>query len=125
MTTTITVCTTCRQPHLREAKEGAPCGEAMLEAVRAAATRAGDPVRVRGTACLMGCGHGCNVAISGEGKLAYVLGSFAPGEEAAEALVDYAAKHRASETGTVPFRQWPQGVKGHFVARIPPLDREG
>ena len=77
-TTTITVCTTCRQPHLREDKARDPCGEALLAAVEAAAQ--GVPgVEVRGTACLMGCEHGCNAAISGPGKMTYVLGRFAPG----------------------------------------------
>ncbi|MGF1445870.1 MAG: DUF1636 family protein [Pikeienuella sp.] len=118
--TTITVCTTCRQPHLREAKEGAPCGEAFLTAVEAAAKGVED-VKVRGVACLMGCSHGCNVAVSGEGKMSYVLGSFEPGAEAAEALVAYAGMHAASEKGIVSFKAWPEGVKGHFVARIPPL----
>lgn len=119
--TTITVCTSCRQPSLREDKTRPPCGEAMLREVEAAAT--GVPsVTVRPAACLMGCGHGCNVAIQDDNKLAYVLGSFAPEADAAEAIVEYAAKHSESATGVVPFREWPQGVKGHFVARIPPLN---
>ncbi len=121
MPTTITVCTTCRQPAVRDDKQRTPCGEAMLESVVKAADDV-DGVEVRGVPCLMGCEHGCNVAISANGKLAYVLGSFEPGEEAASALVEYAAGHAASDTGVVPFKQWPQGVKGHFVARIPPLD---
>lgn len=118
--TTITVCTTCRQPALRDDRSIAPCGEALLAAVEAAALDA-PGVKVRGTACLMGCEHGCNVAISAPGKLTYVLGSFVPGTDSAAALVDYAARHATSETGAVPYRQWPQGVKGHFTARIPPI----
>ncbi len=121
MPTTITVCTTCRQPAVREDKERTPCGQAMLESVMRAADEV-EGVEVRGVACLMGCEHGCNVAISAAGKLAYVLGSFEPGEAAASALVEYAVGHAASNTGAVPIKQWPQGVKGHFVARIPPLD---
>jgi predicted metal-binding protein len=46
---------------------------------------------------------------------------FKPSEASAEAIVEYAELHAASETGRVPFKQWPQGVKGHFVARIPAL----
>ena len=121
--TTITVCTTCRQPHLREQKERTPCGEAMLDLVRAAAEGA-PGVSVRGTACLMGCEHGCNLAISDSGKLTYVLGRFAPGAETAQAVVEYAQGHAASASGAVPFRQWPQPVKGHFIARVPPLESE-
>ncbi|MGB0440287.1 MAG: DUF1636 family protein [Pikeienuella sp.] len=117
---TITVCETCRQPQLRDAKEGAPCGEALLAEMHAAANDVA-AVNVRAVACLMGCEHGCNIAISAEGKLTYVLGGFEPTADAAAAVVEYAAGHAASETGAVPFRQWPQGVKGHFKARVPPL----
>ena len=78
-------------------------------------------VRVRGFACLMGCDHGCNVAVSGHGKLTYVLGSLEPDRETATAVVEYAAGHRDSDIGKVPFRDWPRLLRGHFVARIPPL----
>ncbi len=119
--TTITVCTTCRQPTLRDDKERVPCGEAMLAVVEAAASGNSD-VTVRPVACLMGCEHGCNIAISADRKLSYVLGGFGPEAQDADAIVEYAAKHAQSPSGVVPFREWPQGVKGHFIARIPPLD---
>lgn len=124
MTTTITICSTCR--HMgRDLPEGAVRdGERLAEKVARLVPENGD-LRVRRVACLMGCDHGCNVAIQAEGKLSYVLGRFAPEEEAARAILAYAALHAASPSGQVPFRAWPQGVKGHFVARIPPLDIEG
>lgn len=117
--TTITVCTTCRRPELREDKSADPCGEAFLSRVRAAASEQAG-ISVRGVACLMGCAHGCNVAISDHEKMTYVLGRFDGEDSDAAALVDYARRHNASDTGQVPFREWPQGVKGHFVARVPP-----
>ena len=119
MTTTITVCTTCRVPETRDAKEGLPEGEGLLPLMQAAA--AGTPVAVRGTACLMGCEHGCNIAVQAQGKLTYVLGRFSGGAQDAAAVVEFAQGHSRSETGQVPFREWPQGVKGHFVSRVPPL----
>ena len=120
--TTITVCTTCRNDVTRETKDGAPTGEAFLGAMEAAID--GKGLRLRGTACLMGCNHGCNVAVSAAGKMTYVLGRFDGTAEDAEALADYASLYAVSETGAVPFRQWPQGIKGHFVARVPPVEPE-
>ncbi|WP_172332670.1 DUF1636 domain-containing protein [Mangrovicoccus sp. HB161399] len=117
--TTITVCTTCRTAEERGDRTLPPSGEAFLAALEAAS---GDGIAVRGTACLMGCEHGCNVAISAHGKLTYVLGHFSGSAEDASAVSAFAAGHAESGTGQVPFRQWPQGVKGHFVARVPPLD---
>ena len=119
--TVITVCITCRRGEAREDRTLPPCGEAMLALVEDSAAEA-EAVTVRSTACLMGCDHGCNVAISAPGNMSYVLGSFAPEQESAEALVAYAALHAESEEGVVAYKQWPSGVKGHFVARVPPLD---
>ena len=121
--TTITICTTCRNEATRDSKESPPTGEAFAATV--AATASGTRVRVRGVACLMGCSHGCNAAISAPGKMAYVLGRFDGTQEDAQALIDYATLHAESDAGIVPFRQWPQGVKGHFIARVPPLGEEG
>ena len=121
MTTTITICSTCR--HMgRDLPEGAMRDGERLAGLIARLAPEGSPLRLRRVACLMGCSHGCNVAIQAAGKLSYVLGRFAPEEEAARAILAYAALHAESPSGQVPFRQWPQGVKGHFVARIPPLD---
>ncbi|MFV0335628.1 MAG: DUF1636 family protein [Tropicimonas sp.] len=120
--TTITICTTCRAEATREDRESPPTGEAFLRAVMEAA--GATPLRVRGVACLMGCNHGCNAAISAPDKMTYVLGRFDGNATDARALVDYALLHAESSGGIVPFRQWPAGVKGHFIARVPPLDDE-
>ena len=119
MTTVITVCDTCRREARKDLKDEASCGEAFLAEMREAA--GGTAVEVRQVSCLMGCERACNVAISAPGKLTYVLGRFDPTAEAAAGVVEYAQGHSESETGAVPFRQWPQAVKGHFVARVPPL----
>ena len=40
--------------------------------------------------------------------------------DAAAAILDYAVHYAQSEHGRVPFKDWPQGVKGHFITRTPP-----
>ncbi|WP_272008131.1 DUF1636 domain-containing protein [Roseovarius sp. ZX-A-9] len=119
MTTWITICDTCKRDDWSEATHQRPHGEDLAELVEKAAR--GRTVRTRRVSCLMGCKHGCNVAIQANGKLAYTLGDFLPDSDAAAAIVDYAEMHANSDTGRVPFREWPQGVKGHFVTRHPPL----
>ncbi len=116
--TTITVCDTCNFSSDQKLLDGKSGGEMLAEHVEALATQG---ITVRRQSCLMGCDRHCNIAIQGDGKLSYVLGKFTPDEEAAEAIVEYAQAYNESETGQVPYKQWPQGVKGHFVARIPPL----
>lgn len=120
MTTVITVCDTCNysvEDKLFNDKTG---GEILAEHVERVANEVED-VTVRRQSCLMGCERHCNVAVQADGKLTYVLGKFTPDANSAEAIVEYASHHSKSETGVVPFKQWPQGVKGHFVARIPPI----
>ena len=119
MTTWITICDTCK--HDGWIADGRPTdGETLAGLVERAAD--GDAtLRTRRVSCLMGCAHGCNVAIQSEGKLCYTLGRFDATAEAAEAIVGYAVLHASSDTGQVPYRDWPAGVKGHFVTRHPPL----
>lgn len=121
MTTTIIICDTCRfTVEEKTDPDGRTGGEILAAEVERLAKEV-DGLQVRRQSCLMGCERHCNTAIGGPGKLTYVLGKFQPEAASAEALVEYAQLHLESETGQVPFKQWPQGVKGHFVARIPAL----
>ncbi|MEL6607971.1 MAG: DUF1636 domain-containing protein [Pseudomonadota bacterium] len=120
MTSWITICDTCKREGWLA---GDTDGEKLAALVEAAAEGAAD-VRTRRMSCTMGCSRACNVTLQAEGKLAYTLGEFEPTQDAAEALVEYATKHAASDTGQVPYREWPQGVKGHFVTRMAPIPSE-
>lgn len=118
MTTFITICDTCKREGWAESGAEFTDGEVLADLIESAAAQR---VQTRRVSCLMGCTHGCNIAIQAEGKLAYTLGKFEATESAAQAIVDYAALHQASETGQVPYRTWPVEVKGHFITRHPPL----
>lgn len=120
MTTWITICDTCKRDGWADSGQTRTDGEVFADLIEAAATDA-IGVKTRRVSCLMGCDHGCNVAVQGTGKLAYTLGRFAPDSDSAAGVVAYAAQHAASDTGRVPFREWPVAIKGHFVTRHPPL----
>ena len=123
MTTTwITICDTCKRDDWAERGMAETDGERLATLVELAARDSN--LAVRRTSCLMGCDHSCNVAIQAPGKLAYTLGRFEPTQEAADGIVAYAQGHAASPTGQVPYREWPQAVKGHFVTRHPPLPED-
>ncbi|MDF1722398.1 MAG: DUF1636 domain-containing protein [Minwuia sp.] len=121
MTATLTVCETCNfAPETKRGPDGQTGGEMLCGLVEQVADGVSG-VATRRHACLMGCDHHCNVGLSAPGKITYVMGSFAPEAASAAALVAFAELYDASETGQVPYKQWPQGVKGHFVSRVPPL----
>ena len=113
----VVACSTCRF-----SGEGARGGARLIAALRA--VRASDPryaaIAVQEMPCLFACSDPCTVHIRAPGKVGYVLGRFMPDEAAARAILDYALHHAASVHGGVPFRDWPEGVKGHFIVRVPP-----
>ena len=122
MTTWITICDTCKREGWENGDMALTDGERLATLIEAQAGGS-NGVKTRRVSCLMGCTHGCNVAIQGPDKLCYTLGNFESDTESARAIIGYAELHAASETGQVPYRQWPQGVKGHFVTRHPPLPK--
>jgi predicted metal-binding protein len=123
MTTWITICDTCKREGWEAGDMAQTDGESLAALIEAAATGLSD-VKTRRVSCLMGCKKACNVAIQGTDKLNYTLGEFEPSAEAASGIVAYAMAHASSDTGQVPFREWPQAIKGHFVTRHPPLPKD-
>ena len=119
----VVACNTCRfSREARDDGEGVRGGARLVEAlhaVRASDSRY-DGVAVQEMPCLFACSEFCTIHLRAPGKVGYVLGRFMPDEEAARAILDYAVHYAASEHGRVPFADWPQGVRGHFITRTPP-----
>lgn len=112
----ILVCETCRNA------DGETVGPVFAGHVRAAvaAHPALAGIGVQTFRCLMSCRRPCAALVRSAGRMTYVLGDLAPDRAAADTLAAYAAAYRDTADGVVPFRQWPEGVKGRFVARMPP-----
>lgn len=120
MTSWITICDTCKRPGWDSGDMARTDGEALAALVEAQAAGVAG-LRTRRVSCTMGCERACNIVVQGQGKIGYSLGQFEPNPAAAEGIVAWARLHAESETGQVPYRQWPQEVKGHFVSRHAPL----
>ena len=118
----VVVCNTCRvSAEERETPDGMRGGALLAAALREAA--AGTGVAVQEMPCLFNCGQRCSIHLRAPGKIGYVLGRFEPTAEAARAIIDYAVAYAASDEGVVPYRQWPDGVKGHFIVHVPPAGK--
>ena len=137
--TVIIVCETCGydSEHPNAVRPGKRLGEALacaLDRERRSAADGGDRERAAALAdlevqpfrCLMACKRGCTAQVRGAGKIGYTLGDLEPDAASVDTLIDYALRYRASGTGEVPFKQWPAGVRGKFVARFPvlPIDKQ-
>lgn len=115
----IVVCSTCRfSQEARENEEGKRGGALLMEELQAVAPEA--DFSIQPMPCLFACSRFCTVHLRAPGKVGYVLGGFTPDREAAEAIAAFFEHYRNSEEGAVPFRDWPEGVKGHFIVRVPP-----
>ena len=119
----VVVCSTCR--HSREARddgEGVRGGARLVAAMKR--LKAAEPryagIAVQDMACLFACQDHITVHLRAPDKIGYVLGRFDGDEDSARAIFDYAVLHAASEDGRVAYSLWPEGVKGHFIARTPP-----
>ena len=108
----VVVCNTC----------GAGDGARLAAALRA--EQATDPalagIGVEEMPCLFACARACAVHLRAPGRIGYILGDFAPTAQAARAILHYARLHAESAAGEVDYADWPEGVKGHFIARMPP-----
>jgi predicted metal-binding protein len=118
---TLFVCDTCRYERGAREHEGRSGGLIFAEHIERFMTSAG----IRGVvlsriSCLMACTRHCTVHLRAPGKLGYVIGDFTPTETSARTLFDYIAHYRESPSGQVPYRLWPQAIKGRFIARTPP-----
>ncbi|NNE22333.1 MAG: DUF1636 domain-containing protein [Rhizobiales bacterium] len=117
-------CTTCKHAadHKTDA-DGRTGGERLIEHVRdVLMEKGGDHIQIAEQECLWSCKRHCNVWFRDTERFSYIAGDFEPTRAAAEAIVGWFELHGESELGTVPFRQWPDGMRGHFIARMPPED---
>ena len=125
MTTSLTVCTTCKHAPLQPFDENGKSGGLKLaEALEAGAGKQIQVPRIIRHECLWSCRNFCSVLIRSPGKAGYLVGRFEGGPEAAEAILAWTAAYDRSPTGAVPYREWPEGMKGHFILNIPVLDEE-
>jgi predicted metal-binding protein len=123
----LVICNTCRFPSGEKTDaEGRTGGQVLIEALRNFLNeRNRTDIVVNEQTCLWNCTQSCSVAIRDSERFSYITGRHVPTREQAEAIVQWFDQHGQSPTGEVPFREWPQAMRGHFIARIPPFKPEG
>lgn len=119
----IVMCTTCRYSAAEKTgPDGRTGGETLIAHMHDAIADKGlADVGVQTQACLWNCKRHCSVILRDDRRFTYFTGDHEPTRDQAEAILAWFAVHGESETGEVPFRQWPDRMRGHFIARIPPV----
>ncbi|MEM8796254.1 MAG: DUF1636 domain-containing protein [Pseudomonadota bacterium] len=119
MTRCIIVCQTCKfEAESKTDGQGVTGGEHLTRHLEAVLSERTD-ITIQKQDCLWACSQHCNVVLSDSDRFSYLAGRFSPERGSAEAIVEWFDKHGESDTGQVPFREWPDGMRGHFIARIP------
>ena len=119
----IVMCTTCRfSVEEKTGPDGRTGGEILIGHMREAlAARESADIGLQTQVCLWNCKRHCSVVLRDDTRFTYFTGDHEPTRLQADAILDWFAAHGASETGEVPFRSWPDRMRGHFIARIPPV----
>ena len=116
----IVMCSTCKYSAAsKTGPDGRTGGETLIAHMRDAVAARGAKFNVVTQACLWNCQRHCSVVLRDDDRFTYFTGGHEPSREQAEAIVDWFTAHGETETGEVPFRQWPDRMRGHFIARIP------
>ena len=124
MTTTILyICVTCRgTPPIDQPAARRPGARLLAAVEQQLAADHGDNggIDVVPANCLSNCQRGCSAAVSGSGKWTYVIGDLDPDRHAAD-VIEFARLHRAHEQGVPEWRDRPEHVRKHTIARVPPV----
>ena len=119
----LVLCTTCKfSTDSKCGPDGRTGGETLIAALQTVLARhSRSDVEVATQACLWNCTRPCSVVAQDDARFSYVTGGNTPDEEQAEAILQWFDAHGATVDGVVPFKQWPQKMRGHFIARMPPM----
>lgn len=116
----LVMCTTCRySAESKTGPDGRTGGETLIAHIQDAITQRSEPVAVQEQACLWNCNRPCSVILRDDDKFTYITGGHEPSREQADAILDWFTAHGLTPSGEVPFREWPQRMRGHFIARLP------
>jgi predicted metal-binding protein len=119
----LVLCNTCKFPDGRKlGDDGRTGGQTLIAELRGLlADLDRHDVNLVEQTCLWNCTQSCSVVIRDTERFSYITGKHVATRAQAEAILQWFDAHGETETGEVPFRQWPDAMRGHFIARIPPV----
>jgi predicted metal-binding protein len=116
----IVICSTCKfSAAEKTGPDGRTGGETLGAHLGAAMAERGLALGLTSQACLWNCKRHCSVLLRDSTRFSYVTGDHEPTRAQADAILDWFELHGETQTGEVPFRLWPDRMRGRFIARIP------
>ena len=119
----LVICNSCRFPDgSKTSSDGRTGGQTLIAEMRALLkSEQRDDVDLVEQTCLWNCTQSCSVVIRDDQRFSYITGRHEATREQADAILKWFDAHGKTTRGEVPFREWPLAMKGHFIARIPPV----
>ena len=119
----LVICSTCKfSVESKFAPDGRTGGQVLIDSMNAVLESEGrNDVSVETQSCLWNCTRPCSVVIQDDQRYSYITGGNQPTLEQARAILEWFDAHGKSDMGEVAFKLWPQLMRGHFIARIPPV----
>ncbi len=123
--TQIYICKTCK-PEGFTGEDGDRPGNLLAKELVAAARAKGlnVDVEMKAVDCLSVCTRPCTVTFSAEGKFTYIVGDLEPGRDVDD-LLAFSELYGAATDGITTWRERPECVRKHTIARVPPIGCAG
>jgi predicted metal-binding protein len=119
----LVICNTCKfSPESKTGPDGQTGGQILIGHMRDVLAARPD-VQLVEQACMWNCARPCSVVMQDDERFSYVTGGNEPSREQAEAILTWFDAHGETPNGEVPFKLWPQAMRGHFIARIPAVPK--
>jgi predicted metal-binding protein len=75
--------------------------------------------RISSVRCLWACSRSCALHVRSAGRPGYILCELDASGETARALLAWSELYAESSDGAVPYKRWPEKLRGHFLCRVP------
>jgi len=118
---TIFVCQSCYPSEERPEPQPAD-GARLLEQLNTLGTEhiQSNEFEIQPVGCLWICDKPCAVAFSAPHKPTYLFTTL-PADETANALLEFGKRYLDSNTGDIPWKQFPEALQSVSIAKIPPV----
>jgi predicted metal-binding protein len=120
---TLFVCQSCHSNPDRP-KDQPTDGTLLLNQLKTSASNPlqSEHLNIQAVGCLWTCGQPCSAAFSAPDKPTYLFTNLLP-DTAATALLQFSQLYCDSNTGDIPWKQFPEALQSASIAKIPAVER--
>jgi len=112
------VCKSCHRSSEERPNDQPADGTRLLEQLNTLPTDQSNGFEIQPVGCLWTCDKPCAVAFSAPHKPTYLFTTL-PTDATAPALLEFGKRYLDSNTGDIPWKQFPEALQSVSIAKIP------